>query len=403
MDILKINMLGDFSMSYGENIITEQSKRSKKMWTLLQFMIANHSREISQNELISLLWGDKDSDNPVGALKTSLHRLRACLDTLGLPDGVEIIVNSMGTYSLNSRLNCEIDFDEFDMLYKKSTIAQSEKEKTTLYLAAIELYKGDFLHRSRSDSWVTPINNYYHSLYLRIVHDTVEILYRHKRYNELINICRRAFEIEKLDDRIHYYYVKALLNIGEKSAAKQHYTYVMDLFYNRNGINPSPEFVALYEHTVKDDNAYNADFGILKGQLDSIDDGIGAYYCEFAFFKHVYQLEIRDAVRSGRPTHLCLITAVSKSQDDLETKQLNRVMTKLSDCISSSLRSRDVYSRYGASQYVLLLTNTTKEQAEMVLDRILKRFKRDNPKLGCTLLYKFDKAGRPGKPLQEAP
>ena len=401
MDSLKITMLGDFSMSYGENTITEQSKRSKKMWTLLQFMIANHSREISQNELISLLWGDKDSDNPVGALKTSLHRLRACLDSLGLPEGVEIIVNSMGTYSLNSRLNCEIDFDEFDALYKKSTIAQSEKEKTTLYLQAIELYKGDFLHRSRSDSWVTPINNYYHSLYLRIVHDTVEILYRHKRYNELINICRRAFEIEKLDDRIHLYYVKALLDIGEKSAAKQHYTYVMDLFYNRNGINPSPEFVALYEHTVKDDNAYNADFGILKGQLDSIDDGIGAYYCEFAFFKHVYQLEIRDAVRSGRPTNLCLITAASKSQDDLEAKQLNRVMTKLSDCISSSLRSRDVFSRYGASQYVLLLTNTTKEQAEMVLDRILKRFKRDNPKLGCTLLYKFDKAGRPGKPLQE--
>ena len=31
----------------------------------------------------------------------------------------------------------------------------------------------------------------------------------------------------------------------------------------------------------------------------------------------------------------------------------------------------------------------------MVLDRILKRFKRDNPKLGCTLLYKFDRAGKP--------
>ena len=58
----------------------------------------------------------------------------------------------------------------------------------------------------------------------------------------------------------------------------------MDLFYNKNGINPSPEFVALYEHTVKDDNAYNADFGILKGQLDNISEGTGAYYCEFAFF-----------------------------------------------------------------------------------------------------------------------
>ncbi len=400
MEKLKITMLGDFSMTYGENTVTEQNKRSKKMWTLLQFMIANHNREISQNELISLLWGSKESDNPVGALKTSLHRLRACLDVLGLPDDAEIIVNSMGTYSLNSRLNCEIDFDEFDSLYKKSMLAQSEKEKTTIYLQAIDLYKGDFLHRSRSDSWVTPINNYYHSLYLRIVHDTIDILYKHKYYKELIDVCKKAFDIEKLDDRIHLYYVKALLDIDEKSAAKQHYTYVMDLFYNKNGINPSPEFVALYEKTVKDDNSYNADFGILKGQLDSIDDGIGAYYCEFAFFKHVYQLEIRDAVRSGRPTNLCLLTAVSKTQDELESKQLNRVMTKLSDCISSSLRSRDVYSRYGASQYVLLLSNTTKEQAEMVLDRILKRFKRDNPKMNCTLLYKFDKAGKPKLPQE---
>ena len=46
MEKLKITMLGEFSMSYGENTITEQRKRSKKMWTLLQFMIANHNREI---------------------------------------------------------------------------------------------------------------------------------------------------------------------------------------------------------------------------------------------------------------------------------------------------------------------------------------------------------------------
>lgn len=387
-------MLGEFSMSYGENVITEQSKRSRKMWTLLQFMIANHSREISQNELISLMWGDKESDNPVGALKTSLHRLRACLSALGLPDGSDIIVSSMGTYSLNSRLECEIDFDEFENLYKKSVIAQSEKEKTTIYLEAINLYKGDFLSKSKNESWVTPINAYYHSLYLRIVHDTIDILYKHKYYDELINICRRSFEIEKLDDLIHYYYVKALLDVGDKNAAKSHYTYVMDLFYNKNGINPSPEFVALYEHTVKDDSGFNADFGVLKGQLDSITDNTGAYYCEFAFFKHIYQLEIRDAARTDRPTHLCLISAVSKDQSELETKALNRVMGKLDDCISTSLRSRDVYSRYSASQYVMLLSNTTKDQAEMVLNRILKRFKHDNPKINCTLLYKFDRVGK---------
>ena len=394
MEKLKITTFGEFSISYGDKVITEQSKRSRKMWTLLQFMIANHNRDISQEELINLLWGEKNSENPVGALKTSLHRLRSCLAELELPDGQEIIINSMGTYAFNNRLECEIDFDRFEALYKKSISAQSEKEKTNIYLQAIELYRGDFLGRSRDDSWVAPLNAYYHSLYVRIVRETIETMFKHRYFSDLLAICRKALTIEQLDDYIHYYYIKTLFETGDKTTAKSHYAYVMDLFYNKHGINPSPEFVSLYEQTVKDDRSYNVNFGILKGQLDDMGDETGAFYCEFPFFKHVYQLEVRDAARSNRPTHLCLITAVSKTQEELEPKALNRVTGKLSDCIKNSLRSREVFSRYSASQFVLLLTNTTKEQAEMVLNRILKKFKKDNPKMNCTLLYKFDRVGK---------
>jgi hypothetical protein len=195
-------------------------------------------------------------------------------------------------------------------------------------------------------------------------------MYKHGYYNDLVSICRKAITIEKLDDFIHYYYIKGLFETGDKSTAKSHYAYVMDLFYNKHGINPSPEFVSLYEQTVKDDRSYNVNFGILKGQLDDAGDDTGAFYCEFPFFKHVYQLEVRDAIRNDRPTHLCLITAVSKNQEELEPKSLNRVTGKLADCIKGSLRSRDVYSRYSASQFVMLLTNTSKEQAEMVLNRL---------------------------------
>lgn len=394
MEKLVITTFGEFSISYGDKTITERSKRSKKMWTLLQFMIANHNRTISQSELINLLWANKNSENPVGALKTSLHRLRACLSELGLPEDKEIIINSMGSYAFNNSLECEIDFDSFEALYKRSVAAQSEKEKTNICLEAIELYKGDFLNRSRDDNWVTPLTAYYHSLYVRIVRELIETMYKHGYYSDLVSICRKAITIEDLDDFIHYYYIKGLFETGDKATAKAHYAYVMDLFYNKHGINPSPEFVSLYEQTVKDDRSYNVNFGILKGQLDDAGDEAGAFYCEFPFFKHVYQLEVRDAIRSDRPTHLCLITAVSKDQEELEPKALNRVTSKLSECIKGSLRSRDVFSRYSASQFVLLLTNTSKEQAEMVLNRILKKFKKENPKLNCALLYKFDKVGK---------
>ncbi|MCM1334442.1 MAG: diguanylate cyclase [Bacteroides sp.] len=397
METLKITMFGEFSIAYGDNIITEQSKRSKKMWTLLQFLIANHNRDISQAELIDLLWGARAGDNPVGALKTSLHRLRACLSALGLPEGEEIIVNKMGSYAFNNALNASIDFDDFELYYKKSLNAQSEKERTTLSMKAIELYDGDFLPKSSEVEWIAPLTAYYHSLFLKIVRETLETLYRHRYYTEILDISRRALTVEKLDDKIHYYYVLALAESGEKAKAKEHYAYVMDLFYNKNAINPSPDFIALYEQTVKDDRAYSTDFAILKGQLDDQRGEPGTFYCEFPFFKHVYQLEVRDAERSGRLTSLCLLTAVSPDQEDLEPKRLEKVMTKLSECIRTSLRSRDVYSRYSVSQFVMLLTNTTNEQAEMILNRILKRFKKENPRLACTLLYRFDRVGRDGE------
>ena len=57
MEKLKINMLGEFSMSYGNNVITEQSKRSKKMWTLLEYMIANKGSILTREQLALKIWG----------------------------------------------------------------------------------------------------------------------------------------------------------------------------------------------------------------------------------------------------------------------------------------------------------------------------------------------------------
>ncbi len=390
MDILKINMLGEFSITYKNKIINEKSRRAKKMLTLLQYLITYHNREISQSELIELLWAENSSENPTGALKTSLHRLRAMLSELELPEGQDIIVNSAGTYAFNNALECEIDFDIFESLYKKSVQALSEKEKTALYLKAIEIYKGDFLPKAGDDAWVAPMNKYYHALYVRIVREAVAILERHKRYEDIIGICRKAILIEKLDDSIHYNLIKSLLAIGDKSAAKAHYSYVMDLFYNQNGINPSPELVALYEQTLENENALNVDLDSVKEILYEKDEIAGAFFCEYEFFKHIYQLEIRDAERYARPVHICLITVTDKNGMLPDPRELNKTMNKLIGCIKMSLRSRDVFARYSASQFIILLPNINGSDCETVLGRINSRYTAENPKSESVLNYKYD-------------
>jgi GGDEF domain-containing protein len=52
-------------------------------------------------------------------------------------------------------------------------------------------------------------------------------------------------------------------------------------------------------------------------------------------------------------------------------------MDKLQDCISLSLRKGDIYAKYSISQFITLLPSNTYESANMVMERIAKRFHRE--------------------------
>ena len=58
---LKVWMLGEFSITMGENRIDDGGNRSRKVWLLLAYMIYNRTRVIPQEELVELLWGAEES------------------------------------------------------------------------------------------------------------------------------------------------------------------------------------------------------------------------------------------------------------------------------------------------------------------------------------------------------
>ena len=72
-------MFGQFSRSYRDKRLCENEYRGSKMILLLEYLISQRGTEITQNELIDLLWSD--SKNPANALKTLLHRTSCLLYT----------------------------------------------------------------------------------------------------------------------------------------------------------------------------------------------------------------------------------------------------------------------------------------------------------------------------------
>jgi DNA-binding SARP family transcriptional activator len=381
MQPVRIKTLGEYSISYGNNVITEKDKRSKKMWTLLKYLTAFKDRGATQAELIRILWGESDVGNPAGALKTQLHRLRGSLDAaLGIEADTELVVSYSGTYAFNNALEYTIDTVDFENCYKNSQRDDiSEKEQIGFIKKAFELYQGDFMKNSGGEKWVVPIRVYYHSIYVRVVHRLSDALYKHKQYTELINVCRKAMQIENADQKIHILLIKSLAASGERDAAKRHYKYVIDMLYNQLGVNPTPELRELYMQTIDREGTLENDLEAIKQKLkeDNGETEHGAFFCELEVFKSIYRLKVRDAQRNGQKIQICLITVADPDagEQNQAPREIVKEMKKLHECVGDSLRKSDIYARYSVSQLVLMLPTATEETVDVVIGRITERYK----------------------------
>jgi len=379
---LQIRMLGEFSLTYGDHSINDRENRSKKVWTLLAYMICFRNREITQQELIDLLWSNDSSDNPANALKTMFHRVRSSLDNLKYAGGHKMIVSRHGSYAWNNELDFTVDVDEFEeLVHQAKAIGITPEQKLALYRRAVALYNGDFLPKYNTESWVIPINVYYHMMFLQIAHEMIGLLSELHLYDEIAAVCSKAVEVDPYDEDLYYYLIKALVDSGNQQAAMRQYEKMTELFYHKFGVTPNNDLTALYREVVKTTNSMETDLNIIKDHLREADAVEGAFFCEYEFFKDIYRIEARAAARNGSAIHIGLLT-VSRAQGNnkLPLRSLNAVMGKLRECIRVSLRKGDVFALYSVSQYIIMLPHASYEDSQMALNRIIKRYNRENPR-----------------------
>jgi len=379
-------MLGEFKLSFGDKTVTDKSSRSKKVWLLLEYLILFRNKDVGQEELIDIFWPNNESDNPGNALKTLLFRVRSTLNDNGLP-GHELIMFNHGSYTINPKYTIQVDCEKFDSYLDKARMESNTEIRADLLLSAAALYKGDFLPKSSSEHWALPVSTYYRSRYIAAVHELISLFGESENYEKIISICQKAINIDPYDESLHYSLIKALVHTGSQQKAMEHYIYVKDLFFTQFGINLSPETVSLYKEVVKTNNSAEMDLTIIRDELKESVLTPGAFFCEYEFFKNIYQLSARSAMRSGQSAYICLLTITDKQGKNPDQKILNRNMESLSGTISNSLRVGDVYTRYSLSQYLVMLSHLNFENADTVIKRILRKFKAEHPHAPVKIIY----------------
>lgn len=378
MEHIDIRMLGSFTLRSGDKLISEEDNRSRKVWALLAYLVCHRGISVPQKKLIELLWGDDpSSSNPENTLRITLHRLRGQLDQLWPGAGKDLILHKNGGYSWNEHSHVTLDSDRFEQLVQDRKVPPARR--LDLCLEALELYRGDFLERQSSESWVIPITTHFHNLFLLLTLETADLLSQQQRHEEAANICRRGIAAEPYHEPLYQALMKELAASGDQKGAAAVYESLCKRLFDDFGIRPSEETRAVYREAAHAPGERTLPIDEVLEHLQEPDVVPGAMQCDYDYFKVLCHAESRAMERSGNATHIALLSATGLSGDPLPKRNLERIMTQLGQQIRLNLRRGDTISRCSTTQYILMLPKANYEDSCMVCRRVINAYHKAFP------------------------
>lgn len=377
---LKVNMLGEFSISWHDKTINDSDNRMRKIWLLAAYFIYRRNSRITQDALFSLLWGNEEKNaNPQGALKTMLYRTRTLLNNLKEDAGYDLILHKDGNYIWNNDIPLTLDVEVFEDSYKKGCVSASPEEKLSYFMSALDLYKGDFLSRLSMESWVIPIAAHFHKTYLHIASEALQILDSLGRHEEASTLCANALKIEPYDENLYIALMRSQIALGKGDDAVNTYETLSEMLYSNFGIMPSDEARDLYRSATRTSNKESVSLDTVRDQLRETGNDAGALFCDYDFFKMLYRSQARALSRSGDTIHIALISLNSPKGKQLSHRSFDKALGNLKEQIVINLRQGDIVSQCSTSQFIIMLPNANYENSCMVCGRILRAFFRKYP------------------------
>ncbi len=372
MKELYIKLLGDFKMIQSGTDVIRVLAGSKKKIALLEYLILQRHRAVPVAELFDTIWPLEDNSNPENALKTLISRLRKDLSVYGLS---ELIATKAGAYMWNAEFPCSIDLYEFEALCEQAVSRERADDETrALFKRILQLYGGDLMENSGNESWVVSRSVYYHNLYLKAVYRYIELLRADGDNEEICGVCRAALEIDAFDSVISLELIAALTALGKKREAAAQYEYASDLQYGRPGERTDEELRELYGRILTDRRDAESAIEDILRDLSTGDETQGAFVCDYAIFKDIYHLNMRNLQRLNIPIFIVLATVSCIDGRPVEPLMLHKLMNELLETMCVHMRRGDTISRYGPNQFAILLPAVNYDTGRLVMERVKRQF-----------------------------
>ena len=179
----------------------------------------------------------------------------------------------------------------------------------------------------------------------------------------------------------------ALIKMGDNKSAVNEYEEFSLRLYNDLGIKPSQNLIDLQKKASASLSVQVFPMDVVIEHLKEIDAKPGALLCEYDYFKILCYVEARSMQRSGKATHVALLSVTGHDGKDLTKNSLEKVMSILSDQIRTALRRGDTYARCSVSQFIIMLPQANYENSCMVCRRVVGNYIKKHPSSPASITF----------------
>ena len=386
-----IRMMGLFTIEADGKIHEELMTKSRKGISLIQYLILERGRPVSSQRLIRELWADRRSDNPEGALKTMVSRVRATLNEISPMLGA-CIVSGQGTYRWQNLPHVHVDVLEIiDLLnslrHEPPTTGHMGKTERLMELYRGDLYlTGDILNGQATFNWL-------HNEYLSAVYRYIELLKTNEEYTRICDVCRRASQIDDMDEQLHIELMQAMVNLNRPEEAAAEYRRLARQTRDYYDAEPGEELQLFYHDIAEAGKNIRFNLDIIRNELLEKEGGAkGPFFCEYEVFKEVYNIYMRNLERLGSSMFLGIIM-LGEIGDKSSDVRRESCMAGLQQILKDNMRKGDIITRFSDNTFAMLLPTVNYSTGNMVMDRIENLYYQEYSTLAINMYSRISPLG----------
>lgn len=375
--MIRVQLLGRFRMYDETRCLDEEEIHSPMVTRLLVYMICNKNHIVTLEHLTEALWTDEESENPYGALKNLMYRLRGTLRKVWPVE--DFILTGRGYYQWNPQVEIEVDEDVFFQLCRRADRAEKQEDKDSLREQAVLGCNGKFLNGVVGQYWMEVRLKEDHACYMKAATELAKSLESRKEYEKLERICKHAVRMDPQDETIYCCLIRALVKQKKTAEAIKYCQEAESYLYSRMGIRPSKELRGLFAELMKQGHMSGSDIEAIQEEMEEeqkAGENSSVLFCEYGVFQNIYEMETHRVGTLGYTEWLCLVTLhiPEETKENEERSLVNDGMEKMRGVLGRVLPEGTAVTKYSPDQYLFLLPCVQYEEAKMMMKQISYSF-----------------------------